>query len=118
MLRHEITPNAGTKSHGHKQLAADVDEVDCSSRGRGRCWGCRTGAGGQSRSEGSGKGSTAEIWCRFPFEKMENKCKSICWRQGGSELVWREKKSRAVVLFLKTARGSLERDEVSGDDAR
>ena len=61
MLRHEITPSAGTESHGHRQLVADVGEVDCASRGRGRCWGCRAGAGGQSRSEGSGKGSAAEI---------------------------------------------------------
>ena len=36
MLRHEITPSTSTKNHGHEQLDADMDEVDCTSRGRGR----------------------------------------------------------------------------------
>ena len=61
MLRHEITPSAGMESHCHRQLVADVGEVDCASRGRGRCWGCRAGAGGQSRSEGSGKGARPKL---------------------------------------------------------
>ena len=36
MLRHEITPNTSTENHGHEQLDADMDEIDCASRGRGR----------------------------------------------------------------------------------
>ena len=75
-------------------------------------WTCRAGAGGQSRPEGSEKGH-GRILCRFPFEKRENKYKSECWRQGGSELAWRETKPRAVILFLKSARGSLEGSEVT-----
>ena len=38
-----------------RQFVADVSEVDCASRGRKRCWAYRAGAGGQSRSQGSGK---------------------------------------------------------------
>ena len=38
-IRHETTSNTSTENHGHVQLDADTDEVDCASRGRGGRWG-------------------------------------------------------------------------------
>ena len=48
--------------------------------------------GGSHRGEATllktTKGAGAIFWCRFPYEKRQNKYKSTIAQQGGSELAW------------------------------
>ena len=61
------------------------------------------------------KGGRGQIWCRFPFEKRENKYKSAFQRQEGSELAWGE--ACGVLYLLLSLWEDLEED-ISTSNAR